>query len=608
MPGIAAIISRAPGEGNARDLGIMLGCMKHEPFYVSGTCMNERLGVYAGWVGIRGSFSDCMPVWNESKDACLIFSGENFADRTEIEELKAKGHVFNGSDASYLIHLYEEEGENFFSRLNGWFVGILMDLRKGKAILFNDRIGMKRVYIHESKDAFYCATEAKALLKIRPELREFDPSGLGEYLSFWCVLNGKTLFRNIHLLPGGSAWAVEGDGSIKKDSYFRPDILERNSILDTEAYYEELKATFARILPRYFSGKEAVGISLTGGLDSRMILAWKNAAPGTLPCYTFGGMYRDCYDVKVARKVAKSCGQIHKVIPVDKGFFKEFQDLARKTIYISDGGLDVTGATELYVNRVAREIAPVRVTGTYGGEVLRRIVNFKPEPSAERLLQNDLKMHVRNASQTYSDVRKGNPLTFAVFKQAPWFNTGRLSLEQSQLTVRSPFLDGDFVKAVYRAPAEAFSSKDISLRLIADGNPALRKIMTDRGFAGDSGYLISKAARLFLELTFKAEYAYDIGMPQWMAGIDHVLAPLHLEKIFLGRHKFYHFRGWFRDELSGYVRDLLLDSRARKRPYWENGVIERIVQGHLKGGRNHSIEIIKVMTVELIHRHLLENE
>lgn len=606
MPGIAGIISKTPREGNARDLGLMLGSMIHEPFYTSGTYSNDRLGVYAGWVGIKGSFSDCMPVWNETGDICLIFSGEEFSDGTVLEDLKARGHEFDSSTACYLIHLYEEKEEDFLGQLNGWFTGFLVDLRKGKAILFNDRIGMRRVYYHEGKDAFYFATEAKALLKARSELRGFDPAGLGEYLSCGCVLKGKTLFPKINLLPGGSKWVTDGGDSLNKSRYFRPDTLEGQTVLDKRVFYNNLKETFSRILPRYFSGNESVGISLTGGLDSRMIMAWHEAAPGTQPCYTFGGMYRDCYDVKVARKVAKSCNQSHQVIPVDKGFFTEFPTLAGKTVYITDGALDVSGATELYVNRVAREVAPVRLTGNYGGEVMRGIVNFRHNPFMEELLHEDWKIHVRDAARTYGEIRKGNPLTFAIFRQAPWYNTGRLSVEQSQLELRSPFLDNDFVKLIYQAPAEALSSREVCLRLIADGNPQLRNIMTDRGVGGDSGYLLSKSARAFLELTFRAEHAYDYYMPQWLAKIDHFLAPFHLERLFLGRHKFYHFRIWYRDEFSGYVRDVLMDGLTRKRPYWNHRVLEEKVKGHLKGSRNHSLEIQKALTVELIHRLLIE--
>jgi len=112
-----------------------------------------------------------------------------------------------------------------------------------------------------------------------------------------------------------------------------------------------------------------------------------------------------------------------------------------------------------------------------------------------------------------------------------------------------------FVRTIYRAPASATTSDDVCLRLIADGNPKLIAIRTDRGLAGNRSRLASAMLQNWLEFTFKAEYAYDYGMPQSVAKIDHGLSALHLEKLFLGRHKFYHFRVWYRDALSKYVRE-----------------------------------------------------
>jgi len=54
---------------------------------------------------------------------------------------------------------------------------------------------------------------------------------------------------------------------------------------------------FLNILPRYFNSKEPIGMSLTGGLDIRMIMVCINQPPESLPCYTFGGMYRDSFDI-----------------------------------------------------------------------------------------------------------------------------------------------------------------------------------------------------------------------------------------------------------------------------------------------------------------------
>jgi asparagine synthase (glutamine-hydrolysing) len=105
-----------------------------------------------------------------------------------------------------------------------------------------------------------------------------------------------------------------------------------------------------------------------------------------------------------------------------------------------------------------------------------------------------------------------------------------------------------------------------------------------------------------LEFTFKAEYAYDYGMPQWASRIDNFLSPFHVERLFLGRHKISHFRVWYRDALREYVRGMLLDRRTLSRPYFEPKAVEAIVNGHTKGGLNYTSAIHKLLTLELVQR------
>ena len=66
-------------------------------------------------------------------------------------------------------------------------------------------------------------------------------------------------------------------------------------------------------------------------------------------------------------------------------------------------------------------------------------------------------------------------------------------------------------------------------------------------------------------------------------GLDHALSPLRLEHGFLGRHKPFHFRVWYRDALAGYLQEMLLDPRALSRPYVERKGLEAVIKGHLKG-------------------------
>ncbi len=187
------------------------------------------MGFFIGYVSLENSFSDCMPIYNEKKDLVLFLTGECYVDREVISDLVHHGHDFNPDNASFMIHLYEEHGENFFKDLNGWCNGIILDLAKGKAILFNDRYGMRRIYYHEKKNAFVFSSEAKSLLKALPSLRELDPR-VGEYLTYDCVLENRTYFSNIFLLPPGSAWEFS-QGKANKKQYFDPTPLENQTAL-----------------------------------------------------------------------------------------------------------------------------------------------------------------------------------------------------------------------------------------------------------------------------------------------------------------------------------------------------------------------------------------
>src|SRR5207249_9251525 len=144
-----------------------------------------------------------------------------------------------------------------------------------------------------------------------------------------------------------------------------------------------------------------------------------------------------------------------------------------------------------------------------------------------------------------------------------------------------------------------------ALRLVADGNHSLARIPTDRGLLLSSKPLASRARRAWQEATVWTEYFYDYGMPDWLARFDKALAPLSLEKLILGRHKFYHFRVWYRDQLAGCVRDILLDSRSLNRSYLNGSKVRSMVEEHVGGKRNHTAVIHKLLTAELAHRQLI---
>src|SRR5271166_968925 len=606
MPGIAGIISNGLNPGDRAELDSMIRCLLHEDFHKFGTFISEEAGLAVGWVTHPGSFSDCMPVWNEEKNVCLIFTGEDYRDCSGLDRLRTEGHQFSPQNASYLVHQYEDLGCKLLERINGWFSGLIVDLRKEQAFLFNDRYGVGRICYHEYDGRFYFSSEAKSLLKVLPHLRSLDRRSLGEVFSCGSVLQNRTLFSGVSLLPGGSLWSFGKSQPVRKEAYFEPRSWEGLPTLSEAAYYEQFKETWKRILPRYLPENESAGLSLTGGVDSRMILAWAPRPAGGLPCYTFSGRYRDCNDVKLARQLAKLSRQPYQTIPIDGVFLSQFPSLAEKVAYIGEGNLDASGSIDLFVQREARKIAPIRVAGSNGGELLRRLVMFKPTGLAQKIVNADMGSSLSEAASTYAKELNCHKLSFTAFKQTPWCMNSKFVVERSQITMRLPFCDNELVRLSYQAPPSLAEANEPALRLIADGNSALGRLGTDRALQARSLPGIGKARHLIQEFTFKAEYAYDMGMPQWLARLDHQLAPLHLENLFLGRHKFHHFRVYYRDELGHYVQEILLDPRTLGRPFLDGPRVEAMVRGHVGGYANYTMEIHKLLTIELMQRELIE--
>src|SRR6516162_3396515 len=109
MPGIVGLITKMAREQAETQLVRMVEALRHEPFYVTGTWIDESLGVYVGWSARKGSFADGMPLSNETGDIVLVFAGEDFPEPGTGARLTARGHMLDSVEASYLVHIYEED-------------------------------------------------------------------------------------------------------------------------------------------------------------------------------------------------------------------------------------------------------------------------------------------------------------------------------------------------------------------------------------------------------------------------------------------------------------------------------------------------------------------
>src|SRR5262245_932629 len=207
MPGIAGIIGDGPPGAHERLVRTMVQAMTYDDRFVSGVCSARSMGLHAGWVAHRDSYAarQCRdrrgPRWT-------LVSGEVFpAD--EWHGRSSNAPTDSRLCRNLLLDRYEAKGTGIAEDLNGLFGVLLVDEERKRALLFNDRYGVERIYVYEKGDVLFFASEAKALLSVVPEARTWDERGVAQFLKLGSTIDGRTLFSGVRFLPGGSLWRLE---------------------------------------------------------------------------------------------------------------------------------------------------------------------------------------------------------------------------------------------------------------------------------------------------------------------------------------------------------------------------------------------------------------
>lgn len=565
--------------------------MQHQPDSESGTAFAPEIGVYGGWLAHAGSYA-AEQCTQEAGATRLLFSGECFGPGAE--------------HGASLAERYLAQGEAFIAELNGLFTGLLIDRTRGQALLFNDRYSSERLYVFEKEGNIYFASEAKALLTVLPELRAFDDNGIAQFLAFGSTLGGHTLFRGLRLMPGGALWRASRHLPLRRTSYFTPSDWEALPVLSEAEFEQRFAEAFRTLLPGYAKANRQAGLSLTGGLDTRMILACLRPDETPAVAYTYASEGGDALlDLTIARRLAAMRGIAHHALRVGADFLASFGRQLDRTVYVTDGCAGVLGAHELYLSEQARQLAPVRLTGNFGSEVLRSMSTFKRSGPSDELLDPATAARVE-AVVAEQHAHTVHPVTHAAFQEVPWHLFGTLAAGRSQLSFRTPYMDNRVVELAYRAPAHLRRSHQHAVRLIHDSDAALGAVPTDRGVAWGADGLRARLHRLYCAVTFKLDYWHKEGLPDALGPFDALLSSLSPTGL-IGLHKFLAYRLWFRRELAPYAAQVIDDSRTRGLPFWKPGALDTIVADHVGGRRNRLRDIHALMTLEAVHRMLIDS-
>lgn len=597
MAGIVGILSSTAHRDNSYALRRMLASIRHEEWYSEGHEILDEGHISVGWVSHGDDHNDIKCCKNESGVVAILCMGGI-----------VRGQEVSENYASHIIDLYENGGETFTEGLNGWFCGILVDQKQRKAYVFNDRFGAKRIFLCELKEAIGFSSEAKALLAMSSDLRQFDPIGVSELLTCGCTIGERSLYKGIEVLPPASICVVERGSFLKKRRYFDHREWTCQDKLEEKEFFSQIRGIMGQLVSRCTQSDQQVGISLTGGLDSRMVAACLDERDIGVHCYTFGSMYRETFDVQIAREVSRAIGLPHSVITLGREFLDLFPSFLNRAVYLSDGYLGISGAAELYLNAQARRISPIRVTGNYGGELLRGDRAFKHHSSRGSHISHDLIRYIQETEPAFRRFEDVDPLTFALFRQVPYMGYGRMAIEQSQLILRTPFLDNELVRLVYSAPSRLLKGTKVSSYIISSYSPRLLRIPTDRGLLADGSLTRRRLLNSYREVLFKAEYWSSHGMPGWLSRISSFGLDRILQNNFLGRHKFQHYLAWSRTVLSSYIWETLNSGLRGLEPLFSRERVMSMVDEHIKCKNNYLDEIDKLLTLCLVSQVLLKRD
>lgn len=565
----------------------MLSAMRFDPAYEAGDACFPNLGVYAGWIAHPDSFSAIQNTSKRDDGRTLFLAGECLSSPLDRPLFSQSGVADNAQ----------------LAELNGQFSGLFVDPLERSAVLFNDRYAVERIYVAQTEDAIYFSSEAKAILRVLPVTRAFDEQGVADFINYGSVLGGRTLFRGIRCLPGASRWVFNPTASCTRGTYFNPSTWESQPELIDGDFEQQFTEMFRSVLPRYLNGQSRVGISVTGGLDTRMIMASLTAQRVDPICYTYAGTSGRLLDAQLGAAVARLCGLEHQTLRLGEDFLTNYGKFTDRTVFATDGCAGALVAHEVYYSELARQLSPIRLTGNFGSEVLRSVSTFKPlhmyPAFVDPALSSALSASVHRAHDEHV-----HPVTHAAFREVPWHLFGTLAAARSQVVVRTPFLDNDIVRLAYQASVRARHTPESALRLIREASPRLAALPTDRGVSLD-GTPSNPLRRVLSEIAFKADYLHKEGLPSWLSAFDKFL-DLFAAAGLLDQHKFLPYRRWFRDDLAAYVGGVLLDGRTRRLPYLNHAALPGMLRDHAIGRRNHVREIHTALTLEATQRVLIE--
>jgi asparagine synthase (glutamine-hydrolysing) len=325
------------------------------------------------------------PIANEDGSVTVVQNGEIYNYRELKRELEGRGHRFaSDCDTEVLVHLYEEHGDEFVTRLRGMFAIAIWDERRRRLLLARDRFGIKPLYYRHSGGGLSFASELKAMLEQPGFSRAIDPRAVAAYLAFNSIPAPLTIFAEARKLPPGHLLSWQ-NGGVSVRRYARVGAVPAGEVRRDSA--AELAAQLREVLDdsvrAHLVADVPVGVLLSGGVDSGALAALASRHVGE-PLRTFSiGFEESGFDeLDRARLVARRYGTDHHELVLRP----DAVDLLPKLVEAFDEPFGDSSALPTFlVSQLASEHVKVALSGEGGDELFGGYYTYVADLLARRV-------------------------------------------------------------------------------------------------------------------------------------------------------------------------------------------------------------------------------
>ncbi len=263
------------------------------------------------------------PMSDAEKTAWVIFNGEIYNYKELRRELQSKGHQFKTNcDTEVIVHGYKEWGTKVFDRLNGMFGLAIWDVPNQRLVVARDAMGIKLVYYKIDNGTLTFGSEIRPILAADSSKPAVDPVALKLFLQFRYTPSPLTIFQGIRKLAPGTMLVVE-KGQCREERWYNFTPTPFPSPKKEKEAIHELLDLYRGAVGRHLLSDVPVGILLSGGLDSGLLLALMNEYGSSWPAYTigYGKSFADD-ELFDAAETASLFGARHVTVKLDQSEFE----------------------------------------------------------------------------------------------------------------------------------------------------------------------------------------------------------------------------------------------------------------------------------------------